>query len=96
MNIEEKTAYWQRHFKDWKQSGLSQRDYCKQHELTFSSFGYWRNRLRTNKAAAGKLIPVSVAPPVWINVYLPCGVHIEAPLHSLAEILPLLAGEANR
>ena len=91
MTSSDKSAYWQQHFTDWRQSGLSQRDYCKQHELTFSSFGYWRKLLKTNESASGKLIPVSVSRPPLVNVYLPSGVRIETPLHGLAELLPLLA-----
>ena len=98
MSTQDKPAYWQQHFECWKQSGLSQRDYCKQHKLTFSSFGYWRNRLKTSRttdATAGKLIPVSISRPVSVNIYLSSGIRIEVPLHGLAEILPLLASEAN-
>lgn len=96
MTSSDKAVYWQQHFTDWQQSGLSQRDYCKQHKLTFSSFGYWRKRLKTGVSIPGKLIPVSLSRPALINVYLPSGVRLEAPLYSLAELLPLLAGEASR
>lgn len=92
MNTEEKATYWQQHFKNWQSSGLPQRDYCKQNQLSFSSFGYWRNRLKTNSRTEGKLIPIRVSRPATINVYLPCGVRIETPLHGLAELLPLLIG----
>ena len=95
MNAEEKSAYWQQHFDSWKNSGLSQRDYCTQNALAFSSFGYWRNRLKI-KGATGKLIPVAVSHPVVITLYLPCGIRIETPLHGLAEILPLLTDGAGR
>ena len=96
MSATDKSDYWQQHFKDWQQSGLSQRDYCKQHNLTFSSFGYWRSRLKANSTADSKLIPVSVSRPTSINIYLPSGIRIETPTHGLADILPLLTGEANR
>lgn len=95
MNTQDKSAYWQQHIESWKKNGLSQRDYCKQHELTFSSFGYWRNRLKASDTTASKLIPVSVSRPASVNIYLSSGIRIEAPLHGLAEILPLLASEAN-
>ena len=96
MTSTEKAAYWQQHFTDWQQSGLSQRDYCKQHKLTFSSFGYWRKRLKTSESIPRKLIPVSVPRPALISVYLPSGVRIETPLHGLVELLPLLASETSR
>lgn len=96
MTSTEKAACWQQHITDWQQSGLSQQDYCKQHELTLSSFGYWRKRLKPRKSTSSKLIPVSVPRPALINVYLPSGVRIETPLHSLAELLPLLASGVSR
>ena len=92
MNTEEKLTYWQQHIDSWKNSGLSQQNYCKQNELTFSSFGYWRGRLKKNQAASGKLIPVSISRASLINIYLPSGVRIETPAHGLAEILLLLTG----
>ena len=30
---------------EWRRSGLSQREFCREHDLSFSSFRYWRNRL---------------------------------------------------
>lgn len=95
MTTEEKSAYWRQHVESWKNSGLSQRDYCNQNALAFSSFGYWRNRLKTD-GAVGKLIPINVSRSAAITVYLPCGVRIETPLHGLAEILPLLTGGDHR
>lgn len=35
---------------------LSQREFCRQHEVAYSSFGYWRRRLRSPVA------PHAVAP----------------------------------
>ena len=96
MTSSDKAAYWQQHFTDWQQSGLSQSDYCKQHELTLSSFGYWRQRLKASTSAGAKLIPLNVSRPTLINVYFPSGIRIEAPLHGLGELLPLLASEASR
>lgn len=95
MNTEDKPTYWLQHFENWKNSGLSQRDYCKQHALTFSSFGYWRHRLKANSTAESKLIPITVSSPALINIYLPSGVRIDMPTHALADILPLLADEIN-
>ena len=95
MRSPDKATYWQQHLKDWQQSGLSQRDYCQQHELTYASFGYWRKRLRTKESTTAKLVPISVSRPALITVYLPSGVRIEVPLHSLADLLPLLSSEAG-
>ncbi|MBL0379563.1 MAG: hypothetical protein JKP90_07835 [Desulfofustis sp. PB-SRB1] len=41
-----KRSYWGDHIAGWKQSGLSQQAYCRKHQLSLSSFGYWRSRLK--------------------------------------------------
>ena len=33
-----KLSYWVRHYEDWKQSGLTQMEYCDENGLTFSEF----------------------------------------------------------
>ena len=45
MTSEQKRQHWQRHIEAWQQSRLPQREYCKQQEISFSSFSYWRTRL---------------------------------------------------
>ena len=47
-----KQAYWAKHSRGWKASGLSQRDYCNREELSLSSFDRWRRLIR--EAAAAK------------------------------------------
>lgn len=96
MNPSDKTTYWQQHIDHWQQSGLSQEVYCQQHKLILSTFGYWRKRLRKQQAAASKLIPVSIARPALVNVFLPSDIRIEASLDILPELLPLLTAEVFR
>lgn len=75
MNPTEKTkasdsrrSYWQAHIEGWKHSGLSQHEYCRQHHLSRSSFGYWRSRLRKREESSPRFHPVVIAgktpPPV--------------------------------
>ena len=89
MTNDQKRTFWQHHIERWQQSGLSQKEYCKQHELTFSSFGYWRARLNRSKRAK-KLIPVDIKTTDHARLSLPNGIRLEVPVHSLAVILPLL------
>lgn len=37
--------FWQRHLQQWRQSGLSQAQYCRQHQLCLGTFGWWKGRL---------------------------------------------------
>lgn len=41
----EKRAYWEQHLNTWKNSGLTQKDYCKREGLAYGSFKNWRSQL---------------------------------------------------
>jgi hypothetical protein len=40
----EKQRYWKEHLDAWQISGLSQVDYCRQHDLSRFRFQYWKRR----------------------------------------------------
>ena len=48
----EKKAFWQSHMQQWRDSGLSQADYCAQHRLKIYQFHYWRGKLRAKSTKA--------------------------------------------
>lgn len=65
MTRQQKQAYWFDHLRAWRDSGLSQPDYCQRHGLALGNFGYWRQRERQAKAQAVPalhLLPVRIAP----------------------------------
>ncbi|MDM7857351.1 IS66 family insertion sequence element accessory protein TnpA [Thiopseudomonas acetoxidans] len=41
----ERYEFWQRHMVAWQGSGLSGASFCKQHELNYAQFNYWRKKL---------------------------------------------------
>ena len=41
----EKHSFWEHHLEQWRQSGLSQRAYCREHRLKPHRFNYWRRRI---------------------------------------------------
>lgn len=41
---EEKRRCWQGHIESWRQSGVSQAEYCRRNSLPIKSFGYWKKR----------------------------------------------------
>jgi hypothetical protein len=55
-----KRSYWGDHIAGWKQSGLSQQAYCRKHQLSLSSFGYWRSRLKRGGDDQARFHPVMV------------------------------------
>ncbi|MEJ1335804.1 MAG: hypothetical protein RNU03_09340 [Candidatus Sedimenticola sp. (ex Thyasira tokunagai)] len=85
-----KAAYWEQHHSDWRQSGLTQKAYCTQHDLKLGSFSYWRKRL-ASPAAGNKLIPLAVhRPPEAVVVISTGDMRMEIPLGSLEQVLPII------
>lgn len=41
----ERGRFWERHLRQWRQSGLSQAQYCRRHHLSAPTFGWWKGRL---------------------------------------------------
>jgi len=37
--------FWTGHLQGWKQSGLSQAEYCRRQHLSAATFGWWKTRL---------------------------------------------------
>jgi len=54
----ERGRFWERHLQRWSRSGLSQARYCREHQLSAGTFGWWKGRLsatdRPAQSAAGK------------------------------------------
>jgi len=97
---------WWRHMEAWRESGLSQADYCRQQGLNPKTFSTWTRRVRRelslDKDAPLEIIPVQVAPSVPVASAHACvmlrlahGAQLElstaAPPHWLAELLRCLA-----
>lgn len=61
-------AQWVELMAMYEAGGLSQREFCEQHEVAYSTFGYWRKRLRSPSlpvlAVAEPLLELS---PLTIN-----------------------------
>lgn len=96
------TQWWQ-HVEAWRESGLSQADYCRQQDLNPKTFSTWARRaLPIDKDAPLEIIPVQVAPSVPVASAHACvmlrlahGARLElstaAPPRWLAELLRCLA-----
>jgi len=41
--------FWLRHLERWRPSGLSQAEYCRQHQLSAAAFGWWKGQLSTGR-----------------------------------------------
>lgn len=44
--VDDKSSYWHNHFESLENSGLSQAEYCRRHDLKYCLFHYWKRKLR--------------------------------------------------
>lgn len=82
-----KASYWQEKVDGWINSGLTQGEFCKQNNLRFTTFSYWRSRLSIRQKSKEKpaMVPVEITAskklfsPSYFRIKLPNGVLIEYP-----------------
>lgn len=62
------SAHWKAHINAWQSSGLSQAAYCRQHQLTYTTFSArlceFRSQAKTSPSAPPLLLPIHVQPPL--------------------------------
>ena len=60
------SAHWKAHINVWQSSGLSQAAYCRQHQLTYSTFSArlceFRGQAKSTPLAPPVLLPIHVQP----------------------------------
>ena len=42
--LEQKRSYWRQHINSWQETGLTQTEYCRQHNLKHHQLVYWKKR----------------------------------------------------
>ena len=58
-----KEQHWQEHINNWRESGLSQKEYGRRHSLALATFGYWKRKLQCNPISSEKkFYPLMPAP----------------------------------
>ena len=78
----EKAEYWKRRISDWKKSKLSKKAFCKKHNLSHHSMGYWNTRLRKlamveTKPSRFVEVVTEKKPQMQVSIKAPAGVVIE-------------------
>lgn len=74
---------WWRHVKAWRESGMSQADYCRQQGLNPKTFSKWvRCEYPVDKTTRLEVIPIQVTPSLpkaeaAVVLKLTQGVHLE-------------------
>lgn len=91
-------ARWSGHVAAWRASGTTQAAYCRAHDLSLASFGYWRSKLAGGAAVVPAVRPIRVAVPaqdvavedVAVEVRLPGGTLLAVPRAEPAWLAALL------
>lgn len=103
MTIED----WKRIIKKWGNSGISQKEFCKQQRISYSSFKYWRKRITKilvfpafkEIEIVKKKPAISANQKLPININLPGNITISIPLNleeqTILLLVKLLKGIAN-
>ena len=57
----EKRRFWKHHIDSWRAGNLNQSQYCRQHQLNFHRFVYWKRKFTAqNQQSPISLVEVSV------------------------------------
>jgi transposase-like protein len=49
---------WQDMLKVWEQSGSSRTEFCREHDVSVSTFDYWRKKQRDNVDESSRLVKI--------------------------------------
>jgi hypothetical protein len=53
--------FWQAHVEAWRESGLTQRAYCREQELPEGHLSHWKHRLeKARRSTETRLVPIGV------------------------------------
>lgn len=58
----EKERYWQKHLSEWRESSLSQAEYCRVNNLSRRCFGYYKTKQR-KKTSVVSFMPLQAIVP---------------------------------
>jgi len=73
----ENQKLWNNRISAWEHSGISQRNYCKQENINYPAFQYWRKRIRVKSGQFVELKVDSVIDNEPITINLPNGICLE-------------------
>jgi transposase-like protein len=52
--------FWRRMVRQWRSSGLSVREFCREHDISEPNFYAWRRTIAQRDAQAPRFVPVQV------------------------------------
>jgi hypothetical protein len=81
--LEKLRKFWKTHLENWEESGQNQREYCRQHNLIYHRFVYWKARFKSRNLPV-KFVQVASSVsfnpgPFFLKLHLPRGCQVEIP-----------------
>ncbi|MFQ5645270.1 MAG: hypothetical protein ACE5FQ_16465, partial [Thiogranum sp.] len=74
----EREAFWRKHVQGWQCSGLTQRQYVREHGLPLARFTYWKGKLFPRESRLpSSFVQVDVEPALPVRIRHASGVVIE-------------------
>ena len=78
------SSYWQQQVDTWQVSDQSQQAFCKEHELSYHRFIYWRRKFEcrsteNQEPPSSALVPIIYQPPstaAGLSLVLPNGLEL--------------------
>lgn len=64
----DKKQHWQKHVVSWRESNLSQVEYCRLNDLPIKNFGYWKRRESKAVSTHPRFFPLVAAGPASVAV----------------------------
>lgn len=81
------TTFWQQHESQWRNSGLTQAQYCKKHKLNSQRLSHHKRKLETKDEQPSKTGFIAVPVPQALPKPAPLALHFSSGL-SLSGIAP--------
>ena len=81
MRNEQKKIDWPAHIARWKESGLTQAEYCRQNELRLHAFGYWKRKYAGNESEGPSFVALGAPTPPLIELRIHKGLRVEVRLN---------------
>jgi len=86
MSREERTTMMLDLVEQWRESGMTQKDFAESHEVKLSTLRYWI-RKRRDEMSSGSFIPLNLSAGQAIRLYYPNGMEIELPAQTPVRII---------
>lgn len=66
--LEQKRTYWKQHIESWQETGLTQTEYCRRHNLKHHQLVYWKKRFSKTESGVS-FVPLKLEDLVDIPVH---------------------------